>query len=134
MDGIAARHLAAIHPGLRRGVSSYTPLVASVLQIHWEYGHDYWVELRGQELSKELRRDLQEWNDEVCGLPPKAFDGRSPDRAQLERLNEVGVRLAKRASEELDDTWVVEYLDLLLDEPIRVQRSSVPARRRHHRS
>ncbi len=108
--------------------------VASVLQIHWEYGHDYWVELRGQELSEDLRRDLQDWNDEVRGLPPRAFDERSPDRVQLDRLNEVGMQLAKRASDELDDGWVVEYLDMLLDEPIRVQGSSVPVRRRHHRS
>ena len=105
-----------------------------VLQIHWEYDvGDYWVELRGQELSEVLRRDLQEWNNEVSGLPWE-HPRRLPERAHLDKLNARGMRLAERARQELDASWVVEYDDMFLDEPVRLPTPPVEVRRRHDRT
>ena len=107
-----------------------------LLQIHWEYDSgDYWVRLRGQELSEELREDLQAWNDQVSRLPC-GRPGQLPDRARLDQLNAMGMRLAERARQELDATWVVEYADLFLDEPVRLPLADGPSaagRRRPHR-
>jgi len=101
--------------------------------IHWEYGRDYWVALRGQELSVELRRDLQAWNDELAGLP---WDrpGFEPPPLRIGELNTRGRALAARALDELGAEWTVEYDDLVLGRTERLLPRPQSSSERHQTS
>jgi hypothetical protein len=106
--------------------------VGESIRIQWEYGRDYWVELRGQELSADLRRDLQAWNDELAGMP---WDGPrfEPPSQRIDDLNTRGRALAERARDELEAVWTVEYDDLVSGRVETLSKQPRASTKRHHR-
>jgi hypothetical protein len=88
-------------------------------------------------ISKDLQDELQAWSDQISALMwgPKGPDAPGwdgPDRTDLERLNDDGLRLAVRVREALDNSWAVVFFDELATEEVEVKRPPTPRVRRHH--
>ncbi len=86
---------------------------------------------------EDLQDELQAWSDQMSALVwgPKGPDAPGwdgPNRSDLERLNDDGVRLAVRVQEALDNSCAVAFFDELAEVKVEVKCRPTPRVRRHH--